>query len=138
MIKTRHSPNLTRNTSVNPIVFFQFLFLMAAIAMVVLNVFIPSYTQNLQNWMPPDLAPAANYIAIENGAITWKHKPEGVGIRLSDVTDLAENKTHVMLVVVVSSAPVRRERRDAIRDTWWKRCRSGKVNWGERLEYCHR
>ena len=113
---------------IKPKDFVQLLFLVVVLTVLALNVFVPNYSPNLRQWLPPDYTPAANYISEENGRLTWKHKPAGVGISLSDVTDL-RNKSQVLLVVVVSTAPVRQERRDAIRETWWKHCRTGRVSW---------
>ena len=39
----------------------------------------------------------------------------------SDLTEL-ENKIPVFLVIVVSTAPSRQDRREAIRKTWWTKC----------------
>ena len=39
----------------------------------------------------------------------------------SDLTEL-ENKIPVFLLIVVSTAPSRQERREAIRKTWWTKC----------------
>ena len=39
----------------------------------------------------------------------------------SDLTEL-ENKIPVFLLIVVSTAPSRQDRREAIRKTWWTKC----------------
>ena len=39
----------------------------------------------------------------------------------SNLTEL-ENKTPVFLLIVVSTAPSRQDRREAIRKTWWTKC----------------
>ena len=44
------------------------------------------------------------------------------------------NKPQVLLLVIVSSAPRRQDRRNAIRETWWKKC-TGEVNY--RLIYTY-
>jgi len=37
---------------------------------------------------------------------------------------ISPNKTRVNLVVIITSAPKRSDRRQAIRDTWWQQCKS--------------
>ena len=41
-----------------------------------------------------------------------------------NVSDLQENgnKVSVLLLLIVTTAPSRHERREAIRETWWKKC----------------
>ena len=43
-------------------------------------------------------------------------------IPLIDFKDLGSKKEKVMLLIIVSTAPQRMDRRQAIRDTWWKHC----------------
>ena len=45
--------------------------------------------------------------------------------QLIDFKDLGRNKRAVLLLVIVSTAPTRFERRQAIRETWWKYCSGG-------------
>ena len=45
--------------------------------------------------------------------------------QLIDFKDLGRNKRAVLLLVIVSTAPTRFERRQAIRETWWKYCSDG-------------
>lgn len=45
-----------------------------------------------------------------------------------DFQDLGINKKKVMLLIIVSTAPVRFERRQAIRGTWWKHCTGDMVS----------
>jgi len=47
---------------------------------------------------------------------------------LIDFNDLGDKKSKVLLLIIVSTAPQRFERRQAIRDTWWKHCTGGQVN----------
>ena len=47
---------------------------------------------------------------------------------LIDFKDLGRNKTKVLLLIIVSTAPQRFERRQAIRDTWWKHCNGSQVS----------
>ena len=44
--------------------------------------------------------------------------------RKLNVTDLREvkNKVSVLLLLIVTTAPSRYDRREAIRQTWWKKC----------------
>ena len=42
--------------------------------------------------------------------------------------DLGVNKKKVMLLIIVTTAPPRFDRRQAIRDTWWKHCTRDKVS----------
>ena len=44
-----------------------------------------------------------------------------------DFNDLGINKTKLLLLIIVSTAPQRVERRHAIRDTWWKHCTGNQV-----------
>lgn len=47
------------------------------------------------------------------------------------VSDLQEvqNKESVLLLLIVTTAPSRYERREAIRQTWWKKCDDTNVSW---------
>jgi len=47
---------------------------------------------------------------------------------LINFKDLGSNKRKVLLLIIVSSAPQRFDRRQAIRDTWWKHCNGSQVN----------
>jgi len=47
---------------------------------------------------------------------------------LIDFKDLGRNKQKVLLLIIVSTAPQRFERRQAIRNTWWKHCNGSQVN----------
>ena len=42
--------------------------------------------------------------------------------RLIDFKDLGRDKRAVLLLIIVTTAPARFERRQAIRETWWKHC----------------
>jgi len=46
---------------------------------------------------------------------------------LIDFNDLGDKKSKVLLLIIVSTAPQRFERRQAIRDTWWKHCTGGQI-----------
>jgi len=41
---------------------------------------------------------------------------------IMDFKDIGSNKQKVVLLIIVSTAPQRFDRRQAIRDTWWKHC----------------
>ena len=47
---------------------------------------------------------------------------------LINFNDLGTNKTKVLLLLIVSTAPQRYQRRQAIRDTWWKHCSGTQVS----------
>ncbi|KAL9950567.1 hypothetical protein ACROYT_G043083 [Oculina patagonica] len=51
---------------------------------------------------------------------TWQTKAASM-LRLSDLQEV-DNKVSVLLLVIVSTAPSRYKRREAIRETWWKKC----------------
>ena len=55
---------------------------------------------------------------------------EGTGQTKVTLSDLQEvnNKVSVLLLVIVSTAPSRYERREAIRATWWKNCDGTEVS----------
>ena len=42
--------------------------------------------------------------------------------QLIDFKDLGRDKRAVLLLIIVTTAPARFERRQAIRETWWKHC----------------
>ena len=52
---------------------------------------------------------------------------ENTGLPLLNFKDLGGNKAKVLLLVIVSTAPQRFDRRQAIRDTWWKHCAGDQV-----------
>jgi len=47
---------------------------------------------------------------------------------LINFKDLGSHVRKVLLLIIVSSAPQRFDRRQAIRDTWWKHCNGSQVN----------
>ena len=51
---------------------------------------------------------------------TWQKKAKSI-FQLSDLQEV-NNKVSVLLLVIVTTAPSRYERREAIRATWWKKC----------------
>lgn len=51
---------------------------------------------------------------------SWQAKNSSI-LRLTDLQEV-DNKVSVLLLVIVSTAPSRYIRREAIRDTWWKKC----------------
>ena len=52
---------------------------------------------------------------------------ENTGTPLLNFKDLGGSKAKVLLLVIVSTAPQRFARRQAIRDTWWKHCAGDQV-----------
>ena len=51
---------------------------------------------------------------------TWHIKATPM-LQLSDLQEV-DNKESVLLLVIVTTAPSRYRRREAIRETWWKKC----------------
>ena len=49
-------------------------------------------------------------------------------IPLMDFNDLGNSKERVLLLVIIGSAPQRSDRRQAIRDTWWRHCTHSQVS----------
>lgn len=76
----------------------------------------------------PDILPFRINVREIQGEMVWPIPNVTVGLPMSDIRDLGENKSRVLLVIIVSTAPVRWERRDAIRQTWWKHCRAKEVS----------
>lgn len=74
----------------------------------------------------PDILPFRINVREIQGEIVWPIPDVTVGLPISHIWDLGESKTLVPLVIIVSTAPVRWERRDAIRQTWWKHCNASK------------
>ena len=50
--------------------------------------------------------------------------------QLIDFKDLGRNKRVVLLLIIVTTAPARFERRQAIRETWWKHCSGNQAQVG--------
>ena len=76
----------------------------------------------------PDLIPfRVNFREIQ-GELVWSIPKVTVGLPISQIQDLREEKPSVLLVIIVSSAPLRWERRKAIRQTWWKHCNVKEVS----------
>ena len=50
--------------------------------------------------------------------------------QLIDFKDLGKDKRAVLLLIIVSTAPARFERRQAIRETWWKHCSGNQTKVG--------
>ena len=74
----------------------------------------------------PDMLPFHIDVREIQGEMVWPIPDVTVGLPISHIRDLGESKTRVTLVIIVSSAPVRWDRRDAIRQTWWKHCNATK------------
>ena len=57
-------------------------------------------------------------------------KVKGQRSSMLNVSDLQEvqNKKPVLLLLIVTTAPSRYERREAIRQTWWKKCDGTEVS----------
>lgn len=76
----------------------------------------------------PDILPFRINVREVQGEMVWPIPNVTVGLPMSHIRDLGENKSRVLLVIIVSTAPVRWERRDAIRQTWWKHCNDKEVS----------
>lgn len=76
----------------------------------------------------PDMLPHRVSIREIRGKLVWQTNGINIGLPISHIRDLGQNKTRFLLVIIVSTAPLRRERRDAIRQTWWKHCRVKEVS----------
>ena len=76
----------------------------------------------------PHLIPSGVNIREIQGEQVWSIPKVTVGLPISQIQDLREEKPSVLLVIIVSSAPLRWERRKAIRQTWWKHCNVKEVS----------
>ena len=47
-------------------------------------------------------------------------------IPVMDFKDLGHKKRKLLLLIIVSTAPVRLKRRQGIRDTWWTNCQNNR------------
>ena len=112
---------------------FQFLVISIA-AMILLLIFHNTTEPNIL--YHPDMLPYRIELREIQGELVWPIHDVSVGLPISHIRDLGENKSRVLLVIIVSTAPLRRERREAIRQTWWKHCKAEKVNGGERKGCC--
>ena len=74
----------------------------------------------------PDMLPFRINVREIQGEVVWPIPDVTVGLPISHIRDLGESKTRALLMIIVSTAPVRWERRDAIRQTWWKYCKAAK------------
>ena len=52
---------------------------------------------------------------------------ENLTLPIMDFEDLKEKKVHILLLLIVRSGASKRNRRDAVRETWWKHCRGTQV-----------
>lgn len=98
---------------------FQLVVLLAGVLLLFINL-VPPEKPVMQD--QPDLLPFRINVREIQGEIVWPIPDVTVGLPISHIQDLGKDKPSVLLVIIVSSAPVRWERRDAIRQTWWKYC----------------
>lgn len=103
---------------------FQLIVLLTGVLLLILNL-----KRSVQPVIPdqPDFLPFRINVREIQGEIVWPIPDVTVGLPISHIRDLGEEKPRVLLVIIVSSAPVRWERRDAIRQTWWKHCSAKEV-----------
>ncbi|KAJ7389224.1 hypothetical protein OS493_032692 [Desmophyllum pertusum] len=64
----------------------------------------------------------SNYSTFPGLRSLIRNSSAGASITLMDFNDLGNSKERVLLLVIVGSAPQRSDRRQAIRDTWWRHC----------------
>ena len=86
----------------------------------------PSEVQNAPTWAnttPTVIMAAVKYQKDINGADD-SYINETLH-QLIDFKDLGRDKRAVLLLIIVTTAPARFERRQAIRETWWKHCSDG-------------
>ena len=86
----------------------------------------PSEEQNASPWantLPTVIMTAVKY-QTDNSETDYSDIKETLH-QLIDFKDLGRNKRAVLLLIIVSTAPARFERRQAIRETWWKHCSDG-------------
>jgi len=74
----------------------------------------------------PEMLPCRINVREIQGEMVWPIPDVTVGLPISHIRDLGENKARVRLAIIVSTAAVRWERRNAIRQTWWKHCKATK------------
>lgn len=55
-----------------------------------------------------------------------------MNLPIMDFEDMGDDKKKLQLLIIVSSAPQRLARRQAIRESWWKHCNESRV----REPYC--
>ena len=76
------------------------------------------------------IRPSRIMVQETNGKIFWQTSNVHLGLPITPITDLGQKKTPVLLVIIVSTSPVRWKRREAIRNTWWRHCNSTEVRNG--------
>lgn len=101
----------------------QLIVLLAGVLMLLLNLKHPIEPVTPDQ---PDMLPFRINVKEIQGEIAWPMPDITVGLPISHIRDLGANKARFPLVIIVSTAPVRWERRDAIRQTWWKHCNATK------------
>ena len=83
----------------------------------------PSELQNAPTWANTTpiviMAPVKNQTEIND---TDDSDIDETLHQLISFKDLGRNKRVVLLLIIVTTAPARIERRQAIRETWWKHC----------------
>lgn len=71
--------------------------------------------------------PCIDYISNDKDCPNRSESVAMSNLPLMNFKDLGKYKRKVMLLIIVSTAPKRYDRRQAIRDTWWKHCNSENV-----------
>lgn len=73
------------------------------------------------------MKPGGGIVQEVNGTLIWLPSKGHMGMHITPIRDLGKNKSSVLLLIIVSSAPLRWERREAVRKTWWRHCKGEKV-----------
>lgn len=94
---------------------------------VVLLVNFKFYKDALKVTREVSIRPSRIMVQEANGKIFWQTSNVHLGLPITPIKDLGHKKTRVLLVIIVSTSPVRWKRREAIRNTWWRYCNSTEV-----------
>ena len=97
---------------------------------VVLLVNFKFYKDALKVTREVSIRPSRIMVQEANGKIFWQTSNVHLGLPITPIKDLGHKKTRVLLVIIVSTSPVRWKRREAIRNTWWRYCNSTEVRNG--------
>ena len=97
---------------------------------VVLLVNFKCYKDALKVTREVSIRPSRIMVQEANGKIFWQTSNVHLGLPITPIRDLGHKRTRVLLVIIVSTSPVRWKRREAIRNTWWRYCNSTEVRNG--------
>ena len=103
---------------------------MTVLGVVVLVVNFKFYKDALKVTREIPIRPSRIMVQETNGKIFWQTNNVHLGLPITPIKDLGQNKTRVLLVIIVSTSPARWKRREAIRNTWWRHCNRKEVRNG--------